>query len=430
MIKRLSKYKYQIILVLVGIAWISFLNELMQIKQQDTICNDCDNYRESASYFYHDFKTHYFRPIGMAIISGLPYLLGGSDTAIYEFSLKMNILTWLGSALMLFCFLRKQVPINIAFLFTLLFYSILSFVFINFQLLTESIFSFLMLAVFYFLDKYYTEKSFPFLTFAISISLFAMLIKPSVKFFTIFICIYFAKTILKNYKNKSNFFIVLSLFLIGFQYAKMKKEYGNYTLSYIDSVTYYNYLGSKAFFYQTNRTLNQNTNERAKFLEKLCYPEQRNVANKDFLNQIKNNRLNLFKAYFSNLLENTKTPNGFITTTKNLNNKKYYDTIRKIFTIISKYQNRFFTLFGFILAFYYILKSNKNQNLYGLMGLYILYTIFISGVSCSQGDRFHVVFFPFVIILFAKFYQEKKFFKFLNKTTLLFHSKNVKNISM
>jgi len=143
MIKLLFKYKYQIILIIIGIVWISFLNELMQIKQQNNICNDCDNYRESASYLYNNFKTHYFRPIGMAIITGIPYLFGATDATIYEFSLIINIIAWLGSSLLLFNFLKKQLPINKALLWSLLFYSILSFVFINFQLLTESIFTFL-----------------------------------------------------------------------------------------------------------------------------------------------------------------------------------------------------------------------------------------------------------------------------------------------
>ena len=415
MIKLLSKYKFQIIIITIGIVWISFLNELMQIKNQNNICNDCDNYRESASYLYHNFKAHYFRPIGMAIIIGVPYLFGATDATIYEYSLIINSIAWLGSALLLFNFLKKLLPINKALFWSLLFYTIISFVFINFQLLTESIFTFLMITVFYFLEKYYSKKSFHFLSLAISILLFSILIKPSVKFFAIIIFVYFGKIVLKNYRTKSMLFIYISLSLIGFQYAKMKNDYGNYTLSYIDSVTYYNYLGSKAFYYKTNETFNQNTNNRAKFLANFSYPEQRKIATKDLLNQIKNNKFNLIKAYISDLFENTKTPNGSIERSKNLKNKNYYTTLKKVLIILSKYQNRFFTIFGFILAVYYLLKSYKHEFLYSLISLYILYTITISGVSCSQGDRFHIVFFPFVIILFAKLHNEKNRNLFLKK---------------
>ena len=395
MIKILTKFKYQIILIIVGIAWITFLNELMQIKSQNNICNDCDNYRESACYLYHNFKAHYFRPIGMAIITGLPYIFGATDVSIYKFSLLINSMSWLCTALLLFNFLKKQLTINIALMWTLLFYSIISYVFINFQLLTESIFTFLMITVFYFLDKYFKSKSFYFLSIGISILLFAMLIKPGIKFFAIVIFIHFGKTLITNYKSKSMLFIYVSLMLIAFQHIKMKYDYGNYTISYIDSFTYYNYLGSKAFYFKTNDTLNQYNNKRANFLANFSYPVQRNIATKDLLNQIRNNKINLIKAYISNLSENTKTPNATISTLENLKSKSYYHSLKKCLIIISKYQNRFFTIIGFILALYYLFYSYKHDYVYSLIGLYILYIIVVSGVSCSQGDRFHIVFFHY-----------------------------------
>ena len=196
----------------------------------------------------------------------------------------------------------------------------------------------------------------------------------------------------------------------------MKADYGNYTLSYTDSVTYYNYLGSKAFLYKTNDTFNQNNNKRAKFLEKHSYPEQREIATKDLLSQISNNKFNLIKAYISNFSENTKTPTSAIETAKNLNHKNYYNGLKKWLAILSKYQNRFFTIVGFILALYYLFKSYQQEFLYCLISLYILYTIGISGVSCGQGDRFHIVFFPFVIILMARLYNEKNRDLFSKKT--------------
>lgn len=382
----------------------------MQIKNQNNICNDCDNYRESASYLYHNFKAHYFRPLGMAIVTGLPYLFGASDATIYKFSLIINILAWLGSALLLFSFFLKQMSNYKALICTLLFYSIIGCAFITFQLLTESIFAFLILTVFYFFEKYYKKKSFQYLSIAISLLLFTMLIKPSVKFLAILIFIYYGKTLLENYRNKSILFVYLSLTLIAFQYIKMKNDYGNYTLSYIDSVTYYNYIGSRAKFYRTNDTLNQKTNKRAEFLGKFSYPEQRIIASKDLLSQIGNNKFNLIKAYISDLYENTKAPSGSIYSWKNLEDKKYFNLAYKWVIIISKYQNRFLTIIGFVLALYYIFKSYKLDFFYSLISFYILYTIAVSGISCSQGDRFHIVFFPFTIILIVKFCAEKKLF--------------------
>ena len=195
----------------------------------------------------------------------------------------------------------------------------------------------------------------------------------------------------------------------------MKKDYGNYTLTYIDSVTYYNYLGSKAMCYKTNDIFSQETNNRAKFLEQFSYPEQRNIATKDFLSQLNDNKFNLLKSYISNLLENMKTPSSSCFYWKNLNHKDYFEKLKTTVNFITKYQNRILSVLGFFLSIFYILKSYKTDKFLFFISCYILYTITISGVSCSQGDRFHIVFYPFVIILFAKFYTDLKTKPFILK---------------
>ncbi len=159
--------------------------------------------------------------------------------------------------------------------------------------------------------------------------------------------------------------------------------------------------------FKTNSPFSQSNNPRANYLEKLSFPEQKTVATNDFINQIETNKLNLFKAYFSNLFDNTKSPCGFIEDLKNVNNSNYFNPIQDILVVISKYQNRIFTMLGFVLALFYFFKSYKNEMLYWLISFYILYTFLISGISSSQGDRFHIVFFPMVILLVAKWYSDR-----------------------
>jgi hypothetical protein len=403
----LLKYRYQIILIFFGIAWIAFLNELLQIKSQNIIYSDSDNYRESASFFYHSFKVHYFRPLGMALIFGLPYLFGGDDATIYSFSFIINILSWLGIALLLFDFLKKYLSPNKALAFAILFYSILGSAFINFHLLTESIFTFLILLSFYYIDKYYIRKSFYYLSLAIGILFFLILIKPGIKFWVILIVIFFSRAFIKNYYRRSIVFIYLSLGLVVFHCIKMKSEYGNFTVSYIDGVTYYNYLGSQAMCLKDSTIFDQGNNERADYMAGLSFPEQKIVAKNDFIDQLKSNKVNFIKAYFLDIFNNTKAASDCIGICKNIAGKSYFEPVKKAMMIISKYQNRFFTLIGLILALYYFLKSYKKPDVITLISLYILYTIAISGVSSQQGDRFHIVFFPFVIILMGKFYAER-----------------------
>ena len=183
----------------------------------------------------------------------------------------------------------------------------------------------------------------------------------------------------------------------------MNNDYGNYTLTYIDSVTYYNYLGSKAEALKNNESYVVNKKNRENYISTFSYPEQRIIGTNDLIDQIKNNKINLIKAYLSNVLENTKTPNFSIEASQNIKNHKIHSSLKNVLVVISKYQNRFFTIIGIILSIYFILKLNKKQTLYSLISLYIIYTIAISGISFTQGDRFHIVIFPFVIILIVIF---------------------------
>lgn len=403
------RFRFQLLLILLGFIWILFLNECLQISQQNIIFNDSENYKEAAHLLYYHFKSHYFRPLGMAMISGLPYIFGGNDQTVYRFSLILNCCCWLGSALLLFAILKKQLSAHRAFLFSLLYFSILGCVCINFHLLTESIFTFLLLLAAYFLQKYESDKSFCLLAVAIGVLLFAVLIKPAAKFLVIVTIFYFGKTLIQNFGRKSAIFVYFGLCLIAFQYVKMKQDYGNFTLSYIDGVTYYNYLGSKAMCLKTNMIFDQNNNKRASVLEKLPFEEQRILAERDLLFQIKNNMYNVVKAYFSNVSENTKTGSGCIEVCQNLEQKVGFENNKKIFFWVSKFQNKFLTIVGFILALFNFFRFIKKDIFVGFISFCILYFVAISGISCGQGDRFHIVFFPFVIILMANFLKKTTF---------------------
>jgi len=403
----LSNYRYQIIIVFIGLIWITLLNALLQIKDQHIIYPDSESYRQAADFFYHNFKAHYYRPIGMAVIFGLPYLFGGDDAAVFQFSFIINILSWLGAALIIFSFLKKYLSPNKALLFALLFYSVLGSVFITFHLLTESIFTFLILLSFYFFDKYYTTKSFKYLSLALSLIIFSILIKPGAKFLAIVLVLFFSRELIKNYYRRGSILLYLSFALVIFHCVKMKQEYGNFTVSYIDGVTYYNYLGNTAMGLKTGDAFEEGKQKRSDYIFSLSYPEQKEVASKDMMDQVKNNTVNLFKGYLLDIVENTKTPDDCINICRNIAGTSYFEGIKKAMIIVSKYQNRFFTVIGFILALYYFFKSYKKPDIYTLISFYILYTIAISGISSHQGDRFHIVFFPFVIILIGKLYAEK-----------------------
>ncbi|WP_396143876.1 hypothetical protein [Flavobacterium sp.] len=179
----------------------------------------------------------------------------------------------------------------------------------------------------------------------------------------------------------------------------MKSKFGDYTFSYIGDVTYYNYLGSKAICFKENKVLNQSTNSRAAYIFSLDYANQKKVATQDFLSQVQFNTKNLVLAYIDDVEENTKTGSSNLLIVENKNKSVGFDLIVKIAQELSEWQNKLLTLFGLIFSIVLILVHKKVPKIILFFCTYFFYVFLISGISSTQGDRFHVLFYPFVLIL-------------------------------
>ncbi|RZJ81327.1 MAG: carboxypeptidase regulatory-like domain-containing protein [Flavobacterium sp.] len=110
----------------------------------------------------------------------------------------------------------------------------------------------------------------------------------------------------------------------------MKQEYGSFTITYIDGVTLYNYLGSKAMCLKNNTEFDQGNNKRADYIYSLPYIESKEVASKDFILQAKTNTINLAKAYIIDIAINCASPSDCINLCKNINGKSYFGVIRAL----------------------------------------------------------------------------------------------------
>lgn len=402
MLTFIQKYRYSLLLVLIGLLWLEVLNVLLQLDRQTLLYPDASNYLESAQKMYLKFTGHYYRPMVMAFITGLPYLFGSSDAGILQWSLIVNVLCWLGTSLLLFQIAKDFLKAKVAFVVAILPFFIIGNAVLNYHLLTENIYTFCIVLAFYSLFRYFKTNNFWFLSFSLSLLLSSMLIKPGAKFLAILILLFFIKTVLKNYKAKAMILLYGSVLMILIQLVGMKVQYGDFTLSYIDGVTYHNYLFSKAECFKNGKEYHQINNPRAEYLFSLLFTDQKRVAKEDAIRQIKTNFPNVVKAYFDNLLENTKSGNACVF---DLENKKGSDDFvfwKTIAFNLSKWQNRLFTVVGILVSLYFIRKLFTPKSVYALMALFVLYTIILSGISCGQGDRFHVITFPIVFLLLAK----------------------------
>ena len=131
------------------------------------------------------------------------------------------------------------------------------------------------------------------------------------------------------------------------------------------------------------------------------------IANNDFKYQIKNNTTNLIKAYLFCIYSNSSKGNYIVSECENINRTCYFDFFRFFFKAISKLQNIFFTICSVMISFYFLINSNSTNKFYLLISIFILYIFFISAISCFECDRFHIAFFPLLILLFTSFKSNK-----------------------
>jgi hypothetical protein len=268
----------------------------------------------------------------------------------------------------------------------------------------------MIVLAFYFLLKYYQKHRFLWLSLTLSVFVLSMLIKPGSKFLAIIFVVYFIKIIFKNCKSKASWFLYGSLFLVFIQCAGMKYQFGDFTVSYIDAPTYYGYIGSKAMCIKNGKEYSQINNPRADYIFSNESKNQKIIAAEDFKNQLQFNKINLLKAYILDIIENTKSGNSCLYECKNLRrvNQSFFDLSKKVLFDITKWQNRLFTLLAILLSAYFLFNNYKKEKVYFFMAFFITYIILLSGISCGQGDRFHLVTFPFMIVLLAKYLSERK----------------------
>lgn len=405
-----SKLKYEYVLIFISLFSIFLINSLLSLFSQNDLCLDCENYLESAIYLFKNFEVHYYRPIGMSIIYGFPIMFSyDSYLDLYNYVIIINIFFYIGIIIYFFKICSLFFDKKKSFYFSLLLITYFGISLHINELLSEISFIFFTLIAFYCLAKYYLLSKTDYLFYAISLFLFTILIRPGIFYFAFGILIFYLFTIYKNWSIKRILILIVPITLLLFQITKMKEQYGNYTISYIDAVTYYNYLGSKAICLKDNKTLNQNTNKRADFIFSQTYKNQKNIAYQDLIYQIKNNTYYLVKAYIDDLEENTKTATSRLQNLKNIKNEKYFDVKIRLFSEITEWQNKLTTLFGLLLALYFTINFKKHNKIVFVFALYFIYIFFISGISSTQGDRFHIVFYPIVLLL------------------LLFFLKNIKN---
>lgn len=412
----ISKIKYEYLLFIIAFIWVLIFSFTLQLVPHFNYLGDDVTYLEAAKMLYHNGQLSPTRPLLIAAIFGFPYLFGGSTEMVLQWSFIINFSVWFFSIILFFKIVEAIINRKNAFIWSLLFIFCIGNLAYAFQFLPETLFSFLILLAVFFVTKYNKSQKVDYIVLALSVLFLCALIKPVAFGIAMLLFFFYIKKVKYILFSKFSVLLAFTWVLIFVQILSLKKNFGDYTISYIGAVTYYNYVGAKADCYRKNIEFIPGENQRAKTLEGLSSHQIKIRANEDFKEQFKNNKLNLVKAYIFCLYSNASKGNYIVSECKNKANTSYFESCRFLFKAFSKIQNNLFSLIGLLLSLITVINYKTSNSIQLFCSLIVLFIIFVSGISCFQCDRFHIAFYAMVLVLIAqKMNFSRPFFALLQK---------------
>lgn len=406
----MGKIKNEYLLLIIAIAWVFFFSFVLQLHPEFTLKNDEGSYYSAAERLYLHGIPDDGRPLLISAINGFPMLFGYSGIAVFKWILGVNLVCWFLTALMIYKIASEELHPKKGFFIALIFLSCVGNLMMAYKLLSESVFLFLLILAVYLIHKSINGR-YEYVSLATAVLFLAVLVKPLAMGLGLLLLVWHFRKLKEILWNKFSVFLYVSLSLVFFQMYAIKRHYGDFTVSYIDSFTYYNYLGAKADCYRKGIDYVQAENERYAYFAQFPSHEQRQIASDDFKEQLQNNSGNLLKAYLSDFYSNASKGSPFISERENKSGTAYFDVFRMLFKILSKVQNIVFTLLGITMSALLLLRK-KCSAFYSVISVVALYIFTVSAISCDQGDRFHMVIYPIVLLQVFHFWPAK--FRFLN----------------
>jgi hypothetical protein len=404
----IKRMRYEYLLMLIGALWTLAFSFLIQLTPHLSPVGDDGSYVAAARLLYLDGQIDNTRPMLTSAIYGLPFLLGLADNAVINWGLTLNFIAWFASILLIFKTLELSTTRRIAFIGSASCIFFIGHLAHAFNLLTECIFIAGILASVYCVARYYKTLRAENLSIAISILLFNSLIKPVALGLAIIIIIFFFRCLKEIALNRYSILVLTAVGLIHYQSMSVKRLYGDYTISYIGDITYYNYIGSKADAYRRGVEFEPGTDERYFSMIKLSSHQVKQLAKNDMREQLSHNTLNLIRAYGFCIYSNSSKGNFIVSMTTNDAGTWYFDAAKFTFKAISKLQNIIFTMVSVAISFYFLVKPRRHPPFYRLLSVMTLLIFFISGMSCFQCDRFHIAFFPLMIIMLSHLVEHRR----------------------
>ena len=141
------------------------------------------------------------------------------------------------------------------------------------------------------------------------------------------------------------------------------------------------------------------------------YKDRYELANKDLEKQLKSHPKLIFKNFRNNILDNIVVGNMRIAIAEDYSKVPYFNYVKYYMYLISKAQNILFSFLGLFLTLLFLIRYRLLSLPLLMSCAIIFYIIMTSGISFWQGDRFHIVFYPLVLIVLSYILSEYKWFK-------------------
>jgi hypothetical protein len=388
----------------------SFTDSTM-FEKYDTV-----SYLESTQRLISHFQPHPYRCIGYSLFLAIPYALFSSSNLLFICVHTIQLMMLFTIYVIVYVLLKKYVSNKLALVMIIGFMLNISYIGYAYLVLTEIPFLLLItLSVFYF-HHYLQYNKVQHLFIGFTFLCFSILFKPGFYLFGLLIFIsicllFFVRN--ASFKNLLILFIIM-LSTIGFQKIWMNSSYNTFKLSYIDDITKYRYLNSSIIAFKNNLELTPLMQQR----DQAMLVNFNNFKTADNLNTfhlsvkaessflLKQYPLASLYAFTDNIYSNYHSGNAIIRDIEvpNLNN----ETARKAFFNYTRIWNMLMGAILIISTVYFLIIIRKLYRIHQarfffivLLFSYCYYNILISGASFYQGDRFNVVWMPFVLIILS-----------------------------
>lgn len=247
----------------------------------------------------------------------------------------------------------------------------------------------------------------------------AILFKPGLfPFLCVVAILLMALTLIKKFKfSLALVFYAGALLPLSIQFYGMYTTYGTIKLSYISDITYYRYWHTSALSLQQQKDILPLMDSRDSLVYAISTKPHSTFTYNDFSAAVSRERAFLFqhhpwlmiKSFVLNLFSNFHTGNTIpqaipVNIAQSSNLPRTFFNITRVFNMTY--------IIGLILIGIYAFR--KRQSLFintytilaSLLISYCLFAFFISGVSFYQGDRFNIIWMPWLIPAIAMLYKK------------------------